>query len=157
MSYSCTNDGRSPTVAVVEFQAFKDNDNGFIVKELAIVGSSFSCQLVFCPPYGICHLNEKMRRTARWLTRHYHRIQWEDGEIPYDEEIIRSLCTPFQFIYTKGPEKVAFLKRFHSNVREYPGDGKLCDGIVNCILPQHSGGGARCALHAASKEFVSLQ
>jgi len=32
--------------AVVEFQAFKDNSNRFIIKELAVVGNSLKCQIV---------------------------------------------------------------------------------------------------------------
>lgn len=130
MSYSCTNAGHLST-AVVEFQAFKDNNNGFIVKELAVVSDSFCCQLIFRPPYDIYTLNEKMRRTARWLTRHHHRIRWDDGKIPYDEGIIRNLCSPFNLIYSKGLEKVTFLKRFHSNVQEYPeGEGEA----VICLM-----------------------
>lgn len=98
-----------------------------------------------------------MRRTAGWLTRHHHRIRWEDGEIPYDENLIRTLCSPFQVIYTKGLEKVMFLKRFHSNVHEYVGgEGGGETNHVHCILSQHKGDFSRCALHSAYKRYKCL-
>ena len=57
-----------------------------------------------------------MQRTARWLTRHYHHLKWNKGDVIYDEELIRSLCKPFKVIYTKGLEKAEFLRQFHCNV-----------------------------------------
>lgn len=97
-----------------------------------------------------------MCRTARWLTRHHHHIHWDDGKITYSKSLIRELCNPFDIIYTKGLEKVTFLKRFHPNVYEYQGE---CANIVNnthCTLPQHAGDFDRCALHTAYKRYMSL-
>ncbi|KAG8270418.1 hypothetical protein J6590_085384 [Homalodisca vitripennis] len=80
---------------VVEFHAFKDNDNRFIVKEFVIISHLFRAHIVFKPPYDKAELNSKMARTARWLERHFHNIKWEEGGIQYDEGIIRALCKPF--------------------------------------------------------------
>lgn len=103
--------------AVIEFHGFKDNDNEFVVKELAIVSDNFQTQLVFKAPYDRCLLNEKMQRTTRWLTRSFHKIRWEYGGVPYDMELIRSLCKPFATLYTRGLEKVRFLEHFHPDVK----------------------------------------
>ncbi|KAG8241699.1 hypothetical protein J6590_081433 [Homalodisca vitripennis] len=65
-------------VAVVEFDAFKDNDNRFIVKEFVIISHLFRAHMVFKPPYDKGKLNSKMARTARWLERHFHNIKWEE-------------------------------------------------------------------------------
>lgn len=132
--------------AVVEFQAFQDNDNRFIIKELAVVGGSLNCQIIFKPPYGVASLNDKMRRTARWLTRH-HGIRWDDGSIPYNESLITALCIPFKVIYTKGREKAEFLRGFHPNVREIvgPSISDLYITSVDCIMGYHK----KCALCAA--------
>lgn len=104
--------------AVVEFHGFRDNNNLFIVKELAIVGDSFQTQVLFKPPYDQSVLNAKMQTNNRWLSRHVHGIRWEEGDVPYDEEIIRNLCKPFTVIYTKGLEKVKFLQNLHPEVRD---------------------------------------
>lgn len=134
--------------AVVEFQGFKDNNNRFIVKELAITGDSFQCHLLFKPPYNFEKLNSKMRRTARWLTRHYHCIRWEDGTLPYDENLIRTLCMPFNIIYTKGNEKADFLQMFHSNVRDVSVISiEKCN--VRCMHPLHGSTHDKCALRRA--------
>jgi len=130
--------------AVVEFQAFKDNYNRFIIKELAVVGGSLNCQVLFRPPYSITQLNDKMRRTARWLTRH-HGLHWDDGSITYNESLISALCIPFKIIYTKGREKAEFLREFHPNVCEIAGPSISYHSDVECILGDHE----RCAVSAA--------
>lgn len=102
--------------AVVEFQSFKDNNNRFIIKELAIVGEFYRTQIVFSPPYGQDRLNDKMQRTARWLSRHFHNIKWDAPGVPYNEKILKNLLKPFEVIHTKGLEKAEFLREFHPNV-----------------------------------------
>lgn len=148
--------------AVVEFQAFTDNTNRFIVKELAIVSENFLTQIVFDSPYEFFNLNQKMQRSARWLSRHYHKIKWTEGSVPYDEELIRLLCQPFTTIYSKGLEKVQFLRQFHPDVREIK---KNCQCVkhdlytrvksrsVKCILKCHTKSDAMCAVQAAYKYY----
>ena len=137
--------------AVVEFHGFKDNENRFVIKELAVVSDLFQWQLVFAPPYSKCRLNSKMQRTARWLTRHFHRIDWDDGVIPYNEHLIRTLCKTFPVIYTKGLEKATFLKQFHPDVREIDCTTSCNDNgcDIGCVLPQHSDVNSKCALRNA--------
>ena len=133
--------------AVVEFHGFKDNNNKFILKEFCIVGRSYRTQIVFRPPYSFNFLNSKMKRTARWLTRHFHHIKWDDGEIEYSEELIRSLCKPFEVIHTKGLEKAQFLREFHHNVKEInienSSDSKE---FIDCIIHKNI---ENCALMSA--------
>ena len=136
--------------AVVEFQAFKDNNNKFILKELAIVGKSYRTQIIFKPPYSINELNDKMQRTARWLSRHYHHIKWNDGDVEYDERILIYLCKPFKAIYTKGLEKAIFLRQFHSNVIELDQTLHINTDIkLDCLLNQHNVNNENCALKSA--------
>lgn len=142
--------------AVVEFQGFTDNNNRFIVKELAIVSEHFQTQIVFKPPYCKCALDDKQQRSARWLIRHLHGIKWEEGSIEYNENLIRTLCKPFTKIYTKGLEKVNFLKEFHPNVIELPKDCSkdTCSNV--CILPIHVSCNFKCAFRAAHQEYKRL-
>ena len=134
----------------MEFHGFKDNNNRFIVKELAVVGKNFQSQIVFRSPYSFYNLNAKMRRTARWLSRHFHRIKWDDDGVKYNERIIRDLCKPFRVIYTNGVEKAEFLREFHNDVREITWDHSGEARSVNCLLPQHHNNpDANCALQSA--------
>lgn len=142
--------------AVVELQGFKDNYNRFIVKELAVVSDGLRCQVIFKPPYDLRQLNDKMYRTAQWLTRHYHRIKWEEGNVEYDENLIRNLCNPFNVVYTKGTEKAKFLREFHPNVKEITmSKTKSCK--VNCLLLQHRDTCDNCALRAACSHYKSIK
>lgn len=73
-----------------------------------MVSERFQCHFVFDPPYGFDVLNFKMQKTARWLTRRYHLINWEERGLPYDESLIKVLSKPFPLIYTNGLEKAKF-------------------------------------------------
>lgn len=144
---------------VVEFHGFKSNSNKFVVKELAIVSKYFQTHLVFDAPHDECLLDRKMRKTARWLANNFHFMRWTDKGIPYDEEWIRILCSQFSVLYTKGEEKVEFLKQFHNNVQGIPESYKstYCSKVT-CILPQHNNyySGGRCAMRSA-KAFYMLK
>jgi len=147
--------------AVVEFQAFKDNDNEFIVKEFAIVGFArgavtFQAQVLFKSPYDYDTLNSKMQRTARWLTRHYHNINWDDGDTVYNDELISSLCKPFDVIYTKGTEKAKFLRKFHNNVLEIDESLYVDSSKVTCFFTKHNKDFVHCALNSAHVYARSL-
>lgn len=147
---------------VVDFQAFSDNDNRFIVKEFALVGANFSTQIVFDAPYELSNLNSKMQRSARWLSRCYHKIKWGECGVPYNEDLIRIMCQPFDIIYVKGLEKARFLRQFHHDVREI---NKHCKCVkhdmymgvkshaVKCILNCHTTSDAMCAIQSAYKYY----
>ena len=142
------------STAIVEFHGFKDNDNRFIIKEFAIVSQYFNTHFIFEAPFSEACLNSKMKRTARWLTRHFHFIKWNAQGIPYNEELIVALCRPFTTLYTKGSEKVKFLENFHSNVKDIE-ESYTFIPEVTCILSQHNGGG-KCALRSA-KAYYALK
>lgn len=136
--------------AVVEFQAFKDNQNRFVLKELAVVSKFFTAHLVFNAPYSESYLNAKMYKSAKWLKNNFHCLAWGDEGIPYDEEWIRDLCGQFSVLHTKGEEKVTFLKQFHKNVQSIDESCSYSLGsTVTCILPQHNSGSGKCAMRSA--------
>lgn len=145
------------TAAIVEFHGFKDNENRFVIKEFAVVGKYFQTHLIFEAPYREAFLNNKMLRSALWLTRNFHFMKWNDKGIPYDEELIRALCSPFTVLYTKGNEKVEFLKYFHHNVHDIPESYTHSSGLkVTCLIPQHNSYSGKCALRSA-KGFFKLK
>lgn len=142
--------------AVVEFHGFKDNHNRFVIKELAVVGPKFQSQVIFSAPYGQSVLNEKARKSARWLEQHFHMIKWSEGGIAYDERLVRNLLKPFSIVYTKGLEKSVFLKEFHCNVVEITENLECKDCFVHCILPKHKDDAAKCALRSAVGYYEAL-
>lgn len=145
------------TSAIVEFHGFKDNENRFVVKEFVVESKYFRTQLIFDAPYSEELLSSKMRRTVFWLTNRFHFMRWQDRGIPYDENLIRALCSPFKVLYTKGSEKVNFLKKFHNDVRDIEEAYTRSSGLkVTCILPQHNDNRGKCALHSA-KSFYRLK
>lgn len=140
--------------AVVDFHGFKDNHNRFVLKEFAVVGEYFQSQLIFDAPYSECFLNRKRWRSALWLSRHFHSMKWSDQGIPYDEELIRSLCSPFTVLYAKGTDKVEFMRQFHNNVHDISESYAHSYNLnVTCILPQHNHYSGRCALRSAKGLF----
>lgn len=145
---------RVETGAVVDFHGFRDNQNRFVLKEFAVVGKYFQCQLIFEAPYNEFVLDRKMMRSALWFSRHFHFMKWSDQGIPYDEELIRSLCTPFTVLYARGADKVNFLKQFHHNVQYiYEPYTQSSNINVTCLLPQHNRYSGRCALRSAKDLF----
>lgn len=144
--------------AVVEFHAFTDNFNRFIVKEFAIVSKSTQCQIIFDPPFDRSLLSNKVQKTVRWLESNFHKITWEEGGLQYDLKVIYHLCKPFAKLYTKGLEKAKFLRKLHPNVEEIDFNSISCNNNCTvCVLPQHcSGSGARCAFRSAHMYFHCL-
>jgi len=140
--------------AVVEFHAFYDNSNCFIVKELAIVSAHFRYNVVFKPPFPKECLNSKAARTARWLTRHFHHIDWDDGDIPYDKHVLVTLLSQFSVVYTNGLEKLKFLSTLHGNVKQ------ACSSkdnvTVDCVFAKHKYSD-RCALKSALNLWCTLR
>lgn len=143
---------------MVEFHAFMDNDNNYIIKELAIVSNHFFSVTVFKPPYSFEGLNSKAQRTARWLQRHHHCIRWGEGGVTYNEDLIRILCKPFAILYTKGLEKAKFLRRFHRNVLEVDSQCKVSERVdFNCVLSKHNKKDSKCALRSAKCYYDCLK
>lgn len=107
---------------VVEFEAFRDNNKQFVIKELAIadIEHGLSRVVLFAPPYERTRLNTKLERTADWVERHLHGISWHDGNVDYNRlsTIIRHFTETYSSVYTKGREKARFLSGFHPNVTD---------------------------------------
>lgn len=134
---------------VIEFHGFTGNHGEFIIKELAIVSDdNFYTILHFRSPYDKSELKPKYERTASWLERNYHHINWEYGDTSFSSNNMRVLCSRLKTIYTKGRQKQEFLRRFHHDVRLIPENSPKPINIsytVNC--PYHTIG--RCALSSA--------
>lgn len=100
--------------AVVDLQGFKGENNEFIVKEVAaLIHKYFNVHFIIKPPYRINYLPSELQRQARWLTKNYHGIAWEDGWSTFEDAIkIVSNALQNKTVYVKGEEKKQWLEKF---------------------------------------------
>lgn len=141
--------------AVCGLQGFPDNDNQFIVKEFGVASEWFMTVKTFYPPYPKHQLNAKMRKTANWLERYYHKLSWDDGYSAYSDHVIRRDLREFDVVYTKGLEKVQFLSKFHPNVKDIDFEPVDNNRVDYCSLHCRTGG--RCAYRDALRYFEGLK
>jgi hypothetical protein len=101
---------------VVEFQAFRGNDDRFIIKELVILDllTSIVYQFMFKAPFSFNCLTTKAKITNTWLTKHFHHIGWYEGFISYSNvhSVMFHFCKQFSHIYTRGQEKKNWIQRY---------------------------------------------
>ena len=94
---------------ILYFHCFIDNDGNELVKELAVMDviAFASSHWIFTPPADTIVSNHKHVRTNRWLTDHYHRLAWTDGDTSYEHlvPILEKYTFPFKFVFVKGLQK----------------------------------------------------
>ena len=99
---------------VLDFQGFKDENNDFIVKELAILstdGERYELQL-FQPPYAFNKLSKDLQKQVIWLEKQFHGLYWNSGHRDYKE--LKDVFEGIQIsgtIYVKGLEKQRYAKK----------------------------------------------
>lgn len=131
------------TDIVLDFQGFKDNDNGFVIKELAI--ASFDGSLLqhwfVQSPFPYKWLNDTRRKECNWSTKHFHGITWSEGDLTL-RQLSHRLAPILKDanVYVKGWEKKKFVEeRFPAksvtDLTYYP--------PLKCLEPS-----TRCVLHA---------
>lgn len=105
---------------ILDVQGFKKSPNEFVLKELGMITiqpneeseSEFGCFL-FAPPCEWNSLTDKYKITNSCLTRNFHGISWNDGDLAYDriKEVLEVITRNKQYIYVKGREKKNGLRR----------------------------------------------
>lgn len=100
---------------IVDFQAFKDRKNCYILKELAVI-SVESGEIAHCiikPPYSSDLLSDKCRRQVDYVVSHHHGISWEDGYMKYVDAIrlIRDMTRSATKILIKGSERAKLIRK----------------------------------------------
>jgi len=102
--------------AIIDFQAFVDDHNNYIVKELSVIDlQTYASQhWIFKAPYGCEFLEKETIRTNRWLSKHYHKLDWWKGDVNYDQlaKILEDINTKYCVIYVKGSKKKALIKEY---------------------------------------------
>lgn len=100
---------------VVDFQAFKDKYNKFILKEIAIISIHVNqiVHLMVLPPYPFKALPPSKQREADWLTKHMHSISWNSGYVSHElaVSLLRAVITRAHTLFIKGSERKSYLQR----------------------------------------------
>lgn len=105
------------STVVLDLQCFKNNRNEFIVKEACVmdIGSGtillhHVAELSF-DQYRF--LSKEKQRENRWLTKYYHGLDWNIGDISYHELVDRlfECLAQCSVIYVKGTEKKTFVMK----------------------------------------------
>lgn len=99
---------------IIDVQGFQSD--GFIVKELAAtyMEEDHKEVLLFKAPFPWNSLLQQNKTTCNWLTRNYHGIEWEDGEIDYDQikEELVDIVARATVVYIKGLQKLNWIQEF---------------------------------------------
>lgn len=117
--------------AIVDVQGFKSEDNRFILKEIAILCNDQLQVFLFKPPYPYYKLSETERLQVVWIERN-RRIKWNEGFISYSnhEDIITNILND-KYIYTKGLEKLDWIKKMTKNSKVYNLEDKGCPKLMD--------------------------
>ena len=106
---------------IVDVQGFKRPLNAFTFKEIAItalVEDAVPSVYLFEPPYQWTSLPVNFQCQNSWLTRNYHGMAWEVGEIPYADvqEVMQRQLRNASKVYVKGLEKKKWVGNLVPNV-----------------------------------------
>lgn len=98
------------SIAIVDVQGYKTDENKFILKELAIVNNDQLQVYLVKPPFPFYNLSAMEKKHVKWIEKN-RRILWNDGYITYEQCIvdIRKFLSCDKDIYCKGSEKVTWI------------------------------------------------
>lgn len=97
------------TLLLLDVQGFKTSNNRFIFKEVAIFnfGSGNLTSYLLKPPVPWDSMEIRYKRENAWLSRSFHGLQWDSGDIPYHKlhSLLSHLLTSSATVFVKGLEK----------------------------------------------------
>lgn len=149
---------------VVEFQAFSNSNDEYIIKELTFFDMSTNAvySFLFKPPFPFRQLNKKAQRSNKWLMNNYHYITWEEGFTSYNEvhSVMYHFCSKFTKFYTTGSQKRNWINMYTTkDVYDILIDKtfkETYEGI--CVYVQNHGhSSSNCALQKAYRLASFLQ
>ena len=102
---------------IVDMQGFKQGENEYVLKELAIVPLFETCEplhVLVKQPFSWRKLTEKCKEENIWLQHNYHGIRWKSSGIEYCQigKILREALHDATKVYVQNQLKAEWLKRF---------------------------------------------
>lgn len=107
---------KSDTI-IVDVQGFRDSQNQFIIKELAILSPEHTQAFLIKPPYSYNSLSNEEKRQVRWIEKN-RGIFWSEGFVDYRE--FKRIIIPYlndKKILCKGLEKTKWIKELCDNCK----------------------------------------
>lgn len=103
----------------VDIQGFKTIQNRFMCKEFCLVDGEYKYHALVKSPYSFNKMPSRYQRNASWLTKHFHGLKYECGDI----HIIELLQNTFpklmnKTVLIKGKEKVQWIQYMYRNCGE---------------------------------------
>ena len=96
---------------IVDVQGFGEFNNGFIVKELAVLHNDHHHHFIVNPPSYFNLLSTSLKRQANWLYQNYHGITWNGGVTNFSQvKIFLRKQIQAGVVYVKGTEKSQWLR-----------------------------------------------
>jgi len=100
---------------IVDFQAFKDEYNRYILKEMAII-PVYTDEAAHClikPPHALSKLSSNCRASVYYLLKNHHGIFWEDGYMNFIDAIrlLKDMTENAEKILIKGSERARFIEK----------------------------------------------
>lgn len=100
---------------VIDFQAFKDDNNKYILKELAIlsIDRTTIMHCLILSPYHFSQLSVEAQTAAKYLVKNHHKIKWTDGFITFRQALtmLKSMLNEYDELYVKGSERKTFIEQ----------------------------------------------
>lgn len=117
--------------AIVDIQGFKTDDNKFILKEISIYYENHIQTFLVRQPFPFYDLSKSERKQVHWIERN-RGIYWSEGFIPYSnyKNVIVSILKD-KFIFTKGDEKVRWMKEITENNNVYNLENENCPSLLS--------------------------
>lgn len=100
---------------IIDFQAFKDGNNKYVLKELAVISirRAIIGHFLIKSPFDVKKLPADKRSSVNYLIDHHHGIRWEDGYITFKElvTLICDITANASQIFIKGNERARFIEK----------------------------------------------
>jgi hypothetical protein len=151
---------------LVDAQGFKQPDNDYVLKELAILaldGNEPPVVMLFEKPYSWNMLTDDYKKDNKWLQYRYHGLKWNKGKVPYNQigYLLRDTLKDATKVYTIGSIQKKWLERFRFKFPIVDMEKKMCFPPMNkikvtTVCEHHNGANVvRCAAHNVRllKEF----
>lgn len=116
-------DNHHENYAFIDLQGFKTFKNRFICKEFCLIDGNDMFHAIIKSPYDIGRLTSHYRRQAQWLTRNYHGLPFNCGDmhiIEMKQKVYPKIWN--KTILIKGEEKANWLQHIFRDC-----------GEINCV------------------------
>lgn len=113
----------------VDMQGFFGRHNKFICKEFCIMDENFKFHALIKSPYSLNKLPELKQRCAKWLSKNFHGLSYDSGDI-HIIDVIQEIYPKFnnKIAVVRGAQKIEWLKHMF----------RTC-GEITCINIQDQG------------------